>query len=206
MKMYLVFYDWLGPDGESVYFSEAGVHLTNSDFHHGTCFEAELTLDESEEADLVEALEVGFTPVFTVSLPKEGPPACWYEVPPKERLTARGHQHGEAFCLMTYVCEDCGHREIIWNSRDGVTPMGCPCPRCDHGSMWHSSWESMCYAPGHTPHKGQGVWIDMPESFKPVIARMRTASFEGTEEERAALIEAIIEDLQPGTPWLFRWP
>lgn len=31
--------------------------------------------------------------------------------------------HQEAFALMWYACE-CGHRDRIWNSRDGVTPYG----------------------------------------------------------------------------------
>ena len=31
------------------------------------------------------------------------------------------HNHKEAYMLMNYRCE-CGHHELIWNSRDGVTP------------------------------------------------------------------------------------
>lgn len=33
------------------------------------------------------------------------------------------YQHKEAYCLMWYACP-CGHRERVWNSRDGVTPFG----------------------------------------------------------------------------------
>jgi hypothetical protein len=32
------------------------------------------------------------------------------------------HNHGEAFALMTYRCDAGCHTEVIWNSRDGVTP------------------------------------------------------------------------------------
>jgi len=46
-----------------------------------------------------------------------------------QRLTPLGHRHVEAFCLMHYAC-DCGHHEVIWNSRDGVTPFTAPCPSC----------------------------------------------------------------------------
>ena len=115
------------------------------------------------------------------------------------------HNHGEAFCLMRYICEDCGHSEVVWNSRDGVTPFGMRCRQCRSINMMHRNWHEDIYAPNHVPHDGQGIWIDMPESLKPVLARMRAAAFEGPEEERAALIRALIDDLQPGTPWLIRW-
>lgn len=32
------------------------------------------------------------------------------------------YQHAEAFCLMQYASKDGSEREIVWNSRDGVTP------------------------------------------------------------------------------------
>ena len=32
------------------------------------------------------------------------------------------YKHAEAFCLMKYRCEKCGQAEVVWNSRDGVTP------------------------------------------------------------------------------------
>lgn len=31
-------------------------------------------------------------------------------------------KHGEAFCLMQYEADDHSETEVIWNSRDGVTP------------------------------------------------------------------------------------
>lgn len=37
--------------------------------------------------------------------------------------------HKEAYLLMNYRCE-CGHHELIWNSRDGVTPFTLSCPNC----------------------------------------------------------------------------
>lgn len=38
--------------------------------------------------------------------------------------TRRGHQHPEAFALMQYTSKSSGITEIVWNSRDGVTPFG----------------------------------------------------------------------------------
>lgn len=115
------------------------------------------------------------------------------------------HNHAEAFRLMRYVCEDCGYSEIVWNSRDGVTPFGMMCRRCRSINMMHHNWDKDVYAPDHIPHQGQGIWIDMPESLKPTLARMRAAVFEGPDEERESLIQALIEDMGPGTPWLIRW-
>ena len=120
------------------------------------------------------------------------------------------HNHTEAFRLMQYACEDCEHNEIIWNSRDGVTPFGMNCPACNSINMLHVNWRQDVYAPDHVPEPGQGVWIDMPESLKRPVAlqRMKRAegsSFEVRGEERKALIEYIIEDIGPGTPWLIRW-
>jgi hypothetical protein len=50
----------------------------------------------------------------------------------------RKYDHGEAFCVMSYKCEnDC--KEILWNSRDGVTPFTISCAECG-GSMEHINW------------------------------------------------------------------
>lgn len=48
-------------------------------------------------------------------------------------------KHCEAFCLMLYQCEVCRHIEILWNSRDGVTPFIIGCTKCK-GSMSHTVW------------------------------------------------------------------
>ncbi|WGS53531.1 hypothetical protein LFL96_20960 [Paraburkholderia sp. D15] len=71
-----------------------------------------------------------------------------------------GYQHAEAFCLMWYACE-CGHRERIWNSRDGVTPLGFVCPSCKEPKLRHVNWALDQYAPDHVPAIGQRVWINL---------------------------------------------
>lgn len=71
------------------------------------------------------------------------------------------HLHAEAFCLMRYTCKLCQHSEIIWNSRDGVTPFGTSCPSCGEPTLNHSDFGSDKYAPDHKPHKGQRVWVSM---------------------------------------------
>ena len=50
------------------------------------------------------------------------------------------YKHPEAFCLMEYQCGKCGGMEILWNSRDGVTPFQINCQICgDRMSHVHPS-------------------------------------------------------------------
>ena len=98
--------------------------------------------------------------------------------------TERGHQHVEAFCVMTYHCEDCGQREEIWNSRDGVTPfMAGPCRRLHSartspcgGSMQHIAWERDMYEPNYQPKAGERVWRDGTLDMMRDIMRRRVES------------------------------
>lgn len=46
------------------------------------------------------------------------------------RRLDRSFRHAEAFHLMHYRCE-CGNHEMLWNSRDGVTPFTVPCDACN---------------------------------------------------------------------------
>ena len=70
VEIELVFEDWQNREGKSIYYTEEGVTLTCGDFHHGTVFDGEIELDESSAADLRDALDAGFRPVFVVLLPK----------------------------------------------------------------------------------------------------------------------------------------
>ena len=85
-----------------------------------------------------------------------------------------GDQHKEAFALMWYGC-DCGHRERIWNSRDGVTPFGTACPSCGQVSLHHVDWHLDVRSPDYALLKGQRFWRD------------------GTADEAVAVIERRIE-------------
>jgi hypothetical protein len=90
--------------------------------------------------------------------------------PVNRQLSDRGHQHAEAFCLMWYACE-CGHRERVWNSRDGVTAFGFQCPSCKQPNLLHVNWNLDQYAPDHVPAPGQRVWIDLTRDRALEIAR-----------------------------------
>ncbi|MGA7781141.1 MAG: hypothetical protein WCA85_26005 [Paraburkholderia sp.] len=84
--------------------------------------------------------------------------------------TSFGHLHNEAFSLMWYACE-CGHRERIWNSRDGVTAFCMACPSCGEASLKHVNWNLDKYAPSHAPLAGQRVWISLTRERALEIAK-----------------------------------
>jgi hypothetical protein len=108
-------------------------------------------------------------------------------------LTARGHRHNEAFCLMWYACA-CSHRERIWNSRDGVTPFAMECPSCGLANLRHAHWNLDEYAPEHKLHRDQRFWRDgTPDDAEAIMKRrieiMRTEDWPCTLERERALIE-----------------
>ncbi len=82
---------------------------------------------------------------------------------------AHGHRHAEAFCLMWYATDDRMLREIIWNSRDGVTPF--IVPSIDGREMTHIDWHLDRYAADHQPRPGQRVFIDLPREVAERFAR-----------------------------------
>lgn len=67
------------------------------------------------------------------------------------------YQH-EAFALMEYGCESCGKVEVVWNSRDGVTPFMIRCQDC-RGTMRHINWNKDQFAPNHIPPIGSRVFF-----------------------------------------------
>ncbi|WP_157874832.1 hypothetical protein [Paraburkholderia atlantica] len=79
--------------------------------------------------------------------------------------------HADGYALMWYACS-CGHRERIWNSRDGVTPYVVPCPSCGASSLTHVDWHDDQTRPTYTPHDGQRVFVDMTRAqASQIVAR-----------------------------------
>lgn len=113
---------------------------------------------------------------------------------PAQRLTERGHQHVEAFCLMQYHCKSCSHFEVFWNSRDGVTPFGTACPSCGAPELYHVNFRGDVYAPNHKPHKGQRVWITMTKERALAIATRNVLRYKKPGPETDLVIEAIAAD------------
>lgn len=72
----------------------------------------------------------------------------------------------EGFKLMIYQCKF-GHVEIIWNSRDGITPFIVSCAHVETllgkctGEMQHICWPADLHAPDHVPAVGSRVFVDL---------------------------------------------
>jgi len=123
------------------------------------------------------------------------------------------YRHKEAFALMWYACK-CGHRERLWNSRDGVTPFGFGCPSCsgtvgDKGLL-HVWWNLDVCVPNHTPHPGQRIWRDGTREDAEAILRDRQTAFAAAghqipDEHIAAMLASYgteTSEFQPGWPML----
>ena len=89
----------------------------------------------------------------------------------------------EAFCLMWYACDQCGHHERFWNSRDGVTPFALGCPSCGNPSLRHVQWVLDERAPDHKPHPGQGIFRDGTPDDAAAIMSRRLDKCVGTQYE-----------------------
>ena len=61
----MYFADWQN-NGKSIYNTEEGIALSLGDFHSGSVFEAEIKLDDYQAAELANAIQDGYQPVFTV--------------------------------------------------------------------------------------------------------------------------------------------
>lgn len=70
------------------------------------------------------------------------------------------HNHNEAFALMQYKNERTGEIEILWNSRDGVTPF-CILSRDGQDEMSHSNWNADRYSPDHSPKPGDRIFVNL---------------------------------------------
>ena len=75
------------------------------------------------------------------------------------------YNHNEAYAKMLYQCEDCKNIEVLWNSRDGVTPFIIACSLCD-SDMQHICFELDVRLLWIKPEIGMRIFIDCPrESF-----------------------------------------
>lgn len=86
---------------------------------------------------------------------------------------APSYQAAEAFCLMRYRDTVTGEVELIWNSRDGVTPFIVHSRR--ENESQHVDWRSDRRVPFHVPQVGDRIFVDL------------------TEEQARPLAEAYVE-------------
>lgn len=115
---------------------------------------------------------------------------------------ARGHTHSEAFCLMQYQADDGSEIEMIWNSRDGVTPFVITLRSGKQAR--HVNWGQDVYAPDHKPQPGDRIFTDLtPERARRSAARMVDAHPEylPADTTREEMIDRLAaEYATPGAP------
>jgi len=121
------------------------------------------------------------------------------EIKPKGKYVQK-----EAFCLMKYRCEKCQKEELIWNSRNGVTPFAIGCTSCK-GTMQHIDWADDKYVPNHFPKHGDRVFITMPEEILHLLMKVRVEAFWDLESypmkerysSKQEAFKALLKDSHP---------
>jgi hypothetical protein len=115
------------------------------------------------------------------------------------------YKHGEAFMLMTYRARVGTEEEVIWNSRDGVTPFIIHL-RCGAEAS-HVDWHRDRRDPEFTPPIGSRIFIDLhPEKAaqyaEEKVERYWTDAVYPMRERYASKAEAVatlVDDMLFGT-------
>ena len=121
---------------------------------------------------------------------------------------AKDHKFAERFSLMRYSCQ-CGHSEIIWNSRNGVTPFCTSCPSCNQPTLQHVEFGRDIYAPNHKLNKGQRFWRDGTKEEAKAIIKEHCERFSALGVKvPEAVFELMISKIEAGTNSEFQagWP
>lgn len=117
------------------------------------------------------------------------------------------YNYAEAYCLMTYRCEKCGCTEVLWNSRDGVTPFIINCEKCN-GQMQHTDWNEDKRVENYIPKIGQRVFIDMPLDYYKIFCRVRAKQIKDNVEGNTDPLQKIYKDLlkeyRKGEPYIIK--
>lgn len=120
--------------------------------------------------------------------------------------------HAEAYCLMRYQCKVCGETEILYNSRDGVTPFSISCKNgCPDGlgsPMSHIDFGADRCEPRYIPIPGMRVFIDMTREKSRELWGKKVAKYwadntfncheqYGTQEK---MVDALSAEFKEGSP------
>lgn len=80
--------------------------------------------------------------------------------------------HAEAYRLMSYVSDDGTTGELVWNSRDGVTPFIITSRDGQH-QLTHTDWSHDIFARNFRPPPGFRLFVDMTQEMALEAARER---------------------------------
>jgi hypothetical protein len=84
-------------------------------------------------------------------------------------MTATHYRHPEAYCLMTYRSDDGTEEEVLWNSRDGVTPFVITLRSGKQAT--HVDWHNDQRVPDYQPAPGTRLFVDLTEDRAHELAR-----------------------------------
>lgn len=120
----------------------------------------------------------------------------------------REHKHVEAFNLMKYLSDDGTEEEIIWNSRDGVTPFVVSLR--SGKSATHVDWVRDVYSPDFDPPVGSRVFVDLTLEAARRYAEKRTEQYWRTNafgcrqmyKTKDQMVDALVTETldRPGAP------
>lgn len=96
-------------------------------------------------------------------------------------------KHVEAYCLMRYVVVSTGEEEILWNSRDGVTPFFMTSRNGDEARHRSTRERPDRRAIDHVPAVGDRIFVDMTEARARALIAEALACERSTPEGLAVL-------------------
>jgi hypothetical protein len=109
------------------------------------------------------------------------------------------YQHAEAYCLMTYRSDDGTEEEIIWNSRDGVTPFVISLR--SGKTAQHVDWHRDRRAPDHQPRPGDRMFVDLTEERARELAKRNRRQWRRQSYRDVPSIGSLVREyMRPGAP------
>jgi hypothetical protein len=108
------------------------------------------------------------------------------------------YQHAEAFCLMTYRSDDGTEEEVIWNSRDGVTPFIITLRSGKQAR--HVDWRSDRRVPDYRPKPGERIFVDLTEARARQLVKRNRRQWRRQGYRDVPSIGSMLRELHPGEP------
>lgn len=132
-------------------------------------------------------------------------------------MTEGDYAHAEAFAVMRYVSDDGTESEMVWNSRDGVTPFVISLK--SGKAAQHVDWFGDSAQPDYQPPPGSRVFVDLTPERARAMARENCARWwddGGVLGAQARVMYGSLDEFvestlasymeRPGTPDLIEVP